>query len=67
MSKQHHFVVYRDNVTKKWEISDGGLMVDIDQPVYDTSKEEWINLTRIDDINEDSAALDDLRKRIDAE
>lgn len=64
MSKQHHFVVFRDSGTKKWEIAEGGLLSGDDEPIFDTKTEEWIGIHSETDSNEDSEALEDLRRRL---
>jgi hypothetical protein len=62
MSKQHHFVVWYDTETEKWDIGHGNF--EEDRPLYDTETEEWSSLHGEDSIR-DGSIMDDLRKRID--
>lgn len=63
MSKQHHFVVYRDDETKTWWIEPDGI-VTADQTIYDTASEEWSGVHSRADMDEDGEALDDLTRRL---
>jgi hypothetical protein len=64
MSKQHHFTVWYDTETKKWDI--GHASFEEDRPVYDTETEEWSALRGPDSVR-DGHIMDDLRRRIEDE
>lgn len=64
MSKQHHFTVWYDTETEKWDI--GHANFDEDRPVYDTETEEWSDLRGEDSIR-DRSIMDNLWRRIEDE
>lgn len=64
MSKQHHFVVWYDTETEKWDI--GHANFDEGVPIYDTDKERWIDIQGPDS-ERDGRIMDDLRRRLEDE
>lgn len=64
MSKLHHFVVYWDSVTGKWEQDPDAAEIHFDRaPIYDTETEEW---ERVDSTNsaDDNKAYRELTERL---
>lgn len=58
---QHHFTVWYDTKTERWDI--GHANYDEDTPLFDTDEEEWCSLHG-SDARRDNELLDELRNRL---